>query len=255
MPCLKTSPAVRTLRASTFGSLTSSPTECSPPPPSPADATSTGQSTTRTVLQGTITALKLVQQIVGLAPIPGLQCLVGVVLTLSETVNVSFRAILFRMLDTNIIDPKNMYATEDALIELARKAGFLMVTLVEQGSIDAFSDSDSMNSVIGGLTGCVLQLPHSCTVPLSYRELHRDMKRVLEVVNRISSRNSPGRFFLSDFDKAAVDECNRQLTLACGIFGVRKPPPPTYSQSARPRFLFIKPDPNCVHHTKSHRSN
>ena len=49
-----------------------------------------------------------------------------------------------------------MYATEDALIELARKAGSFMVTLVEQWSINAFSDSDSMNSVIEGLTRCVL---------------------------------------------------------------------------------------------------
>ena len=59
-----------------------------PPSPSPADAT--GQSRKRTVLQGTITSLKLIQQIVGLAPIPGLQSLFGVVLNISELVDVSF---------------------------------------------------------------------------------------------------------------------------------------------------------------------
>ena len=47
-------------------------------------------SISQSVLQGTITTLKLVQQIVGLAPIPGLQSLVGVVLNISEVVNVSF---------------------------------------------------------------------------------------------------------------------------------------------------------------------
>jgi hypothetical protein len=65
-----------------------SPIECFLRPPSLADAT--GQSRTQTVLQGTISALKLIQQIVGLAPVPGLQSLVGVVLNISEIVNVSF---------------------------------------------------------------------------------------------------------------------------------------------------------------------
>ena len=51
---------------------------------------------------------------------------------------------------------KNMYAVEDSLVELARKAGSFMVTLVEQGSIATFSDSDAMKSVIEGLTKCVL---------------------------------------------------------------------------------------------------
>ena len=64
--------------------------ECFLPPPSPVDATASGQSRTRTVLQGTISALKLIQQIVGLAPVPGLQSLVGVVLNISEVVNASF---------------------------------------------------------------------------------------------------------------------------------------------------------------------
>ena len=49
------------------------------------------------------------------------------------------------------------------------------------------------------------------------------MKRALDVVNRISSQRSATRIPLSTFDKAAVDECNRQMVLACGIFGVRKP--------------------------------
>ena len=49
-----------------------------------------------------------------------------------------------------------MYTVEDGLVELARKAGSFMVALVEQGPITTFSDSDSMNSVIEGLTKCVL---------------------------------------------------------------------------------------------------
>ena len=55
------------------------------PPPSPADTT--GESRTHRVLQGTISALKLIQQIVGLAPVPGLD---RVVLNISEIVIVSF---------------------------------------------------------------------------------------------------------------------------------------------------------------------
>jgi hypothetical protein len=89
----KITPIVETLRETTLGLLSSSgesPVECFPPPPSLADAT--GQSRTHTVFQGTITTLKLIQQIVGLAPVPGLQSLVGVVLNLSEVVNVSFGA-------------------------------------------------------------------------------------------------------------------------------------------------------------------
>ena len=70
----------------------SSPIECFPPPPSPADAPQAGPSKTQTVLQGTIIALKLIQQIVGLAPEPCLQGLVGVVLKIAEVVNVSLRA-------------------------------------------------------------------------------------------------------------------------------------------------------------------
>ena len=58
--------------------------------------------------------------------------------------------------NTNTINLKNTYAVEDGLVELARKAGSFMVTLVEQGSIATFSDSDAMNSVIEGLTKCVL---------------------------------------------------------------------------------------------------
>jgi hypothetical protein len=114
-----------------------------------------------------------------------------------------------------------MYAADDALVELARKAGSFMVTLVEQGSIDTFSDSDPMKSVIEGLTKCVL--PQSCTLSRSDKELLSDMNRILEVVNKIYSRRSPMRLLLSAFDKAAVDECNRQMALACGTFGVSQP--------------------------------
>ena len=60
--------------------------------PSPADATRVNPNKTQTELQGTITALKLIQQIVGLAPVPGLQSLVGVVLKIAEVVNVSLGA-------------------------------------------------------------------------------------------------------------------------------------------------------------------
>ena len=49
-----------------------------------------------------------------------------------------------------------MYGVEDALIELARKAGSFMVNLVEQGSIATYYDCDSMKAVIEGLTRCVL---------------------------------------------------------------------------------------------------
>lgn len=49
-----------------------------------------------------------------------------------------------------------MYTAEEALIELAQKAGSFMVTLVEQESISSLSDSDAMKSVIEGLTKCVL---------------------------------------------------------------------------------------------------
>ena len=49
-----------------------------------------------------------------------------------------------------------MHPVDDRLVELARKAGSFMVTLVEQGSIATFSDSDTMNSVVEGLMKCVL---------------------------------------------------------------------------------------------------
>lgn len=53
-----------------------------------------------------------------------------------------------------------MYAVEDCLVELARKAGSFMVTLVELSSIatgtEDASDSNSMISVIEGLMKCVL---------------------------------------------------------------------------------------------------
>ena len=60
------------------------------------------------------------------------------------------------MQNTNTIDLKNTDSVEYGLVELARKAGSFMVTLVEQGSIATFSDSDCMNLVIEGLMKCVL---------------------------------------------------------------------------------------------------
>jgi hypothetical protein len=51
-----------------------------------------------------------------------------------------------------IIDPQDMFTVESGLIDLAQKAGSFMVILVEQGSINKFSDSDSMKSAIDGLT-------------------------------------------------------------------------------------------------------
>jgi hypothetical protein len=111
-----------------------------------------------------------------------------------------------------------MYAAEDALVELARKAGSFMVTLVEEGSINTFSDSSSVKSVIEGLTKCVVI---STSLSYSDQEFYSEMKRVLGVVTRISSQKAPTRLLLSTFDRAAVDECNRQMALACGIFGVR----------------------------------
>ena len=57
-----------------------------------ADAPQAGPSKTQTILQGTITTLKIIQQIVGLAPVPGFQSLVGVVLNIAQVVDVSFSA-------------------------------------------------------------------------------------------------------------------------------------------------------------------
>ena len=59
------------------------------------------------------------------------------------------------------------------------------------------------------------------------------MKLVLGVVTKISSQRSATRL-LSAIDKATVDECDRQMALACGIFGVRNPS--TSSQFAQ---IFI----------------
>ena len=113
-----------------------------------------------------------------------------------------------------------MYATEEALVELAQKAGSFMLTLVSLQR-SPICDHDSMNSVIQGLTKCVLA-PHSCTIR-SDKGLHREMRRVLRVVNEISSRKLAKRTLLTFADKGAIDECNRQIALACGIFGVRRP--------------------------------
>ena len=128
-----------------------------------------------------------------------------------------------------------MYAAEDALVELAQKAGSFMVILVEKRSISPFSDSDSINLVIEGLTKCVLT-PHSYIISRSDKNLHREMNRVLGVVNKISSQGLPKRLLLSNSDKAAIDECNRQMALACGIYGVSIPP--TASQSTHVGFLL-----------------
>ena len=57
-----------------------------------------------------------------------------------------------------VIDPQDMFTVESGLIDLAQKAGSFMVILVEQVSINKFSDSDSMKSAIDGLTKCVPRL-------------------------------------------------------------------------------------------------
>ena len=115
-----------------------------------------------------------------------------------------------------------MYAVEDSLVELAHKAGSFMVNLVEQESI-ATSDSDAMKPVIDGLTKYVLTTFMHYYFLVLTKELHSEMKRVLGVVKKISSQRSTTRLLLSASDKYAVDECNRQMALSCGMFGVRKP--------------------------------
>ena len=147
-------PWTNTSSASSSISLTSSPIDYLPPPPSPADGTGRGFGRAM-VLQGTITALKLVHQIVGLTPVPGLQGLVELVLNISELVNVGCNDACPAD-NRKLINLKNMYPAEDALIELAKKAGSFMVTLVEHGSIGSLSDCDAMKSAIEGLTKCVL---------------------------------------------------------------------------------------------------
>ena len=57
-----------------------------------ANAPQAGRGKTQTILQGTIATLKFIQPIVGLAPVPGLQSLVGVVLNIAQVVDVSFSA-------------------------------------------------------------------------------------------------------------------------------------------------------------------
>ena len=150
----------------------------------------------------------------------------------------------------------NNYSVEDVLVDLAQKAGSFMVTLVsllEKGLVSTFSDPDSMNSIIKGLTKCVL-ISHSCSAKelLVLTKFHRVMNRVLGVVNKNSSQRLPSRLLLSASDKATINECNRQIALACGIFKVYKLS--VSSQSAQARFLLIKLDPNCIHRAKSHHS-
>ena len=96
-----------------------------------------------------------------------------------------------------------MYAAEDALVELAQKAGSFMVTLVnlmEQGSIDTFSDFDSMNAVIEGLTKCVLT-PHS--ISRSDKEPQRDESgsrtRQEDFFSKIADATSPKRLRQSGY--------------------------------------------------------
>ena len=129
-----------------------------------------------------------------------------------------------------------------------------LVSLLEKGLVSTFSDSDSINSIIEGLTKCVL-ISHSCSAKelLVLTKFYRVMNRVLGVVNKISSQRLPSRLLLSASDKVTVDECNRQIALACGIFQVRKLSA-SRRQSAQAKFLLIKLDPNCIHRTKSHHS-
>ena len=78
-----------------------------------------GTSKTQRVLQGTITTLKLIQQIVGLAPaVPGLQSLSWSGPEYTEVVNVSFDATLdiSRMCNIDIVNLKNTYAVESHLM-------------------------------------------------------------------------------------------------------------------------------------------
>ena len=69
-------------------SVMSKPIKCFPPNPSPVGGS--GETYGGMVLDGTIITLKLVQQVVGLAPVPGLQRLVELVLNISKYLNVRF---------------------------------------------------------------------------------------------------------------------------------------------------------------------
>ena len=65
------------------------------PPSSPVDDTGQAYRETCAPLQETITALKLVQKIVGLSPVSDLKNLVGLVLNIAEIVDVGFDAACF----------------------------------------------------------------------------------------------------------------------------------------------------------------
>jgi hypothetical protein len=193
-------------------------TKCFPPNPSPVGGS--GETYGGGTCDGTIIALKLVQRVVGLVPVPAVQSLVELVLNISKILNVRFdirRHLTCRML--TILIQKKTYFADDALIELAQKAGFFIVTVVELASIISL-DTDLIKSVIEGLTKCVY-LPRIFSLVLT-KNFHRGMNRVLGVVRRISSQRTARRL-LSAPDKAAVDDCNCQMVLACGVFGVRKP--------------------------------
>ena len=196
-------------------------TKCFPPNPSPVGGS--GETYGGMILDGTIITLKLVQQVVGLAPVPGLQSLVELVLKISKSLNVRFDTAdisLFTCRMLTILIQKNTYFADDTLIELAQKAGLFIVTVVELASIISLSDTDLIKSVIEGLTKCVLASDFLSLVLT--KNFHREMNRVLGVVRRISSQRT-GRRLLSAPDKAAVDDCNCQMVLACGVLGVRKP--------------------------------
>ena len=70
------------------------------------------------------------------------------------------------------------------------------------------------------------------------------MNRVLGVVKKISSQRLPTRFILSASDKATIEDCNRQMTQAFGLYGVRKTL--TFFQSAQARIFIIQIRPKLL---------
>jgi len=61
--------------------------ECFPPPNSPA--VELHRTTNAQILEGTVTILKLIEKLVGISPIPGVQNVIGAVITIMETMEVS----------------------------------------------------------------------------------------------------------------------------------------------------------------------
>ncbi|KAF8159709.1 hypothetical protein B0H34DRAFT_858458 [Crassisporium funariophilum] len=76
----------------------------------------------RTGLQATITALKIAHQTAGLAPVPGLQGVTGLVLAITENV-------------------QNMLAAEECLLVLAQKAGWLTVIIAKHSAAGRMSSN------------------------------------------------------------------------------------------------------------------